>query len=243
MTDEKKITLVIGKRGSGKSVLVKHLIAEARRLVVYDVMSEYTHGVCFEREDMDVLLSFWFRVFGGAFRIIYRPFRTELRKEDPKDIEWLARACFILGDITFVVEEIDAVCTAWVMPEWLSYCVQRGRHKNIELIGVTPAPFGINRDLTRQAKRICVFNTNEPKDIDYLAALMGSQVKSIVPALGEFEFMEWRDGRDDMVVGRLDEKTGQIGYRHERRTDAMASEPAGVQDSIGHQAASESDRQ
>ena len=34
MNDEKKITLVIGKRGSGKSVLVKHLIREARRLVV-----------------------------------------------------------------------------------------------------------------------------------------------------------------------------------------------------------------
>ena len=125
------------------------------------------------------------------------------------EIDRLAKGCFVLGDVTFVIEEIDACCTAWVMPEWMNYCVQRGRHKNIELIGVTPAPFGINRDLTRQAKRICVFNTNEPKDLDYLAALLGSDVKQIVPALGQWEFLQWQDVSgdhlgDELMVGRVD---------------------------------------
>ena len=226
MTDEKKITIVIGKRGSGKSVLVKHLIRETQRLVIYDIMTEYKHGVCFGQEDLDELLTFWHKVYRGEFRILYRPLKVK------EEIEWLARGVYVLGDITFVVEEIDAVCTAWVMPEWLSYCVQRGRHKNIELIGVTPAPFGINRDLTRQAKRIIVFNTNEPKDLDYLAALLGSDVKRLVPALGAYEFMEWNDGREGLFVGKLNNESGRIEYVHDHQTAELASESSRVQDQV-----------
>ena len=204
--EEKKITLVIGKRGSGKSFLVKHLIREARRLVVYDLMTEYKHGVCFGSEDLAECIDFWHKFFKRGFRIIYRPLNVK------EEIEWLSQGVYVLGDVTFVVEEIDAVCTAWVMPEWLSYCVQRGRHKNIELIGVTPAPFGINRDLTRQAKRICVFNTNEPKDLQYLSALLGSQIAQIVPALDLYEFAEWNDGNEKIHVGKL--QAAGIQYKH-----------------------------
>jgi GTPase SAR1 family protein len=204
--NEKKITLVIGKRGSGKSCLVKYLIREARRLVIYDVMAEYKQGVCFSVENTDQFLSFWYKTYKRDFRLIWRPLKVK------DEVEAIARGVYVLGNITFVVEEIDAVCTAWIMPEWLSYCVQRGRHKNIELIGVTPAPFGINRDLTRQAKRIIVFNTTEPKDLDYLAALMGSAVKEIVPALGQYEFMDWRDDNEKIYVGKL--QANGIEYRH-----------------------------
>jgi len=205
MHAEKKITLVIGKRGSGKSFLVKHLIRDARRLVIYDVMTEYKHGVCFGPEDLQECLAFWNRVYRGGFHIIYRPLRVR------DEIEWISKGVYVLGDLTFVVEEIDAVCTAWVMPEYLEFIVQRGRHKNIELIGVTPAPFGINRDLTRQAKRICVFNTNEPKDLQYLSALLGSEIDRIVPSLGQYEFVDWQDGHENVRVGKI--QGSRIEYR------------------------------
>jgi DNA helicase HerA-like ATPase len=208
--DEKKITLVIGKRGSGKSYLVKHLTREARRLVIYDIITEYKHGVCFGAEDRVDCLAFWHKVYKGSFRIIYRPLKVK------DEIDWIAKGVFILGNITFVIEEIDAVCTAWIMPDALNCCVQRGRHKNIELIGVTPAPFGINRDLTRQAKRIYVFNTNEPKDLDYLSMLLGGDVKRIVPALGSYEFLEWHDtsGKHEVDALRIGKVQGDhIQYR------------------------------
>lgn len=229
--DEKKITLVIGKRGSGKSVLVKHLIAPARRLVVFDMMIEYKHGVCFGREDLGDMLTFWSTHYRGAFRMNYRPLNPKV------EIEWLARGVFLLGDLTFVVEEIDAVCTAWVIPEWLGYCIQRGRHKNIELIGVTPAPFGINRDLTRQAKRIIVFNTNEPKDIAYLKNLLGEAIEAKLAGLEPYEFVEWRDGSNEMVVGKYQASVGQIVYR--TGTAPEASDQPGLQDQVGMQVAPE----
>ncbi len=213
MTDEKKIRLVIGKRGSGKSVLTKHLIRNESRLVIYDIMSEYTEGVIFDadsvifdghaREDVS---EFWRHVYRKSFRIIYRPLR-------PKDeIDWLARAVFALGDLTFVVEEIDAVCTPFDMSEWMQAIIQRGRHKNIELIGITPAPFGIHRDLTRQAKDIFVFQTKEPRDVQYLRRLLGEEIEAKLVALEQYEFVHWSDRVDGLQIGKV-ENGKEIVYR------------------------------
>jgi len=200
MTDEKKIRLVIGKRGSGKSVLTKYLIRNDRRLVVYDIMSEYVEGVVFDSGDIGEGLEmreFWRHVYRRSFRIIYRPLSVKF------EILWLATAVFALGDLTFVIEEIDAVCTPFDIPEPMQAIIQRGRHKNIELIGVTPAPFGIHRDLTRQAKDIFIFRTSEPRDIHYLRQLLGERIEPKLAALEQYEFVQWSDSHDELRIGKV----------------------------------------
>lgn len=189
MTDEKKIILVIGKRGSGKSFLVKKMIAEERRLFVWDLMSEYNQGIVFGPENLREVAWFWRRFYYRDFRMIYRPIKPKT------EILQIAELVYALGDITFVVEEIDSICTPWELPDPFSAIVQRGRHKNIQLIGVTPAPYGINRDLTRQAKEIYIFNTNEPRDIDYLRQLLGSEIEPKIAALEQYQYVKWTDGQ------------------------------------------------
>ena len=197
MTAEKKIRLVIGKRGSGKSVLTKHLIRNDRRLVVYDIMSEYVDGVTFDVTARVEVARFWRHVYRQSFRIIYRPL-------SPKDeIGWLAVAVFALGNLTFVVEEIDSICTPFDIPLPMQSIIQRGRHKNIELIGVTPAPFGIHRDLTRQAKDIFIFRTSEPRDIKYLRQLLGERIEPKLAALEQYEFVHWSDTHEELRVGKV----------------------------------------
>jgi len=188
MTDEKKVILVIGKRGCGKSYLVKKMIAAERRLFVWDLMSEYNLGVTFGPENMREFTWFWQKFYKRDFRIVYRPIRPQA------EIVQIADLVYELGGLTFVVEEIDAICTSYSMPEEFSSIIQRGRHKDIRLIGVTPAPFGIHRDLTRQAKEIYVFNTNEPKDITYLKDLLGSEIESKIAALELYQYVKWTDG-------------------------------------------------
>ena len=197
MTTEKKIQLVIGKRGSGKSLLAKHLISKTNRLVIYDIMSEYIDGVTFDDTIRSGLVEFWRQVYQGDFRIIYRPLNPK------REIDWLAEAVFALGNLTFVVEEIDSVCTSFDMPRPIQAIVQRGRHRNIEMIGVTPAPFGIHRDLTRQAKSIYIFKTNEPRDIQYLSRLLGEGIETKLAALEQYQFVNWSDDNEKLRVGRL----------------------------------------
>jgi len=213
MSDEKKIQLVIGKRGSGKSVLAKHLIGDAARLVVFDIMSEYGCGVTFDSEDMPCLVAFWRQVYKRSFRIVYRPI------EPKAEIGWLAEAVYCLGDVTFVVEEIDSVCTPYDVPWAMRQIIQRGRHKNIQMIGVTPAPFGINRDLTRQAKDIFVFSTNEPRDIQYLRGLLGEKIEPALAGLDKYEFVHWTEENEELRIGIV--QNGQIIYKETKAGDGI----------------------
>lgn len=193
---EKKVILIIGKRGSGKSYLTKKMIADHNRLLIYDIMSEYTDCLVFGTETMTEFRQFWGHIYKKDFRFTYRPI------EPKKEITYLARLVFALGNMTFVVEEIDSICTAYDLPETFSRIIARGRHRNITLIGVTPAPFGIHRDLTRQAKEIYVFNTKEPRDRDYLRSLLGQEIEAKLDALGQYEYVKWEDGKEGLEIGK-----------------------------------------
>jgi len=188
--------LIIGKRGSGKSYLAKQMIKDHRRLLVYDIMCEYNGGVVFGTETHSDFCTFWLMVHKGDFRLIYRPIRPKI------EIEQIAEAVFALGDMTFLIEEIDSICTAYDLPETFSRIIARGRHRNITLIGVTPAPFGIHRDLTRQAKEIYVFNTKEPRDRDYLRNLLGQAIEAKLDALEQYQYVKWEDGKETLEIGK-----------------------------------------
>ncbi|MBA7518467.1 hypothetical protein ES705_10537 [subsurface metagenome] len=193
---EKKIILIFGKRGSGKSFLARKLIENEPRLLIYDTMSEYTDGIVFGPEDYEDFLAFWRQVYRKRFRIIYRPIKPDV------EIEQICDLVYTLGNCCFFVEEIDCYCTAYQISDTFAAIVQRGRHKNITLIGVTQRPFGIHRLLTSQAKEIYVFNTNEPRDREYLRTLLGQEIEAKLDALKQYEYVRWQDGKDGLEIGK-----------------------------------------
>lgn len=203
MTSEKKIILIFGKRGTGKSYLAKKLIENERRLLIFDTLSEYETGVVFESSKQDeqfrlppAFLEFWGRTYRGNFRLVYRPLNPDA------EIEEIAALVFALGNMTFVVEEIDCYCTSFQISDSFAHIVQRGRHKNITLIGITQRPFGIHRLLTSQAKEIYVFGTNEPRDRDYLKALLGQEIEARLDALEEYQYVHWQEGKAELEIGK-----------------------------------------
>lgn len=193
---EKKITLIFGKRGTGKSYLAAKLIAEERRLLIYDTLSEYEAGVIFGTEQADEFFEYWRHVYRRNFRLIYRP----LNPQD--EIDEIAELVFTLGDMTFLVEEVDCYCTSFQISDAFAHIIQRGRHKNITLIGVTQRPFGIHRLLTSQAKEIYVFGTNEPRDRDYLKLLLGEAIEEKLDQLKQYEYVHWQEGKQELEIGK-----------------------------------------
>lgn len=182
---EKKIILIFGKRGSGKSYLAKNLIQTERRLFIYDTIGEYNNGVVFT--ELDELLRFWRRICRDRFRLIYQP-------ADPSaDFDRAAELLYLLGNVTLVVEELDIYCQPLSISRPLANVVQRGRHRNITFIGITQRPFGIHRLLTSQAKEIYIFRTNEPRDRQYLCDLLGQEVEAKLDQLKEYEYVKWTD--------------------------------------------------
>lgn len=196
MVIEKKIILIFGKRGSGKSYLADKLIQVEPRLIIFDTMSEYENGVVFGAEEYQQCLEFWRRMYRNRFRMIYRPLRPDV------EIENICDLVYSLGNCCFLVEEIDCYCSSYQISDSFAAIVQRGRHKNITLIGITQRPYGINRLLTSQAKEIYIFNTNEPRDREYLRILLGQEIESKLDALKQYEYVKWEDGKEGLEVGK-----------------------------------------
>ncbi len=193
---EKKITLIFGKRGTGKSYLAAKLIQAESRLLIYDTLGEYMDGVVFDAEYAERFKEFWRHVYRGNFRLIYRPLNPEA------EIDEIAELVYLLGDMMFLVEEVDCFCTSYQISDAFAHIVQRGRHKNISLIGVTQRPFGIHRLLTSQAKEIYIFGTNEPRDREYLKLLLGEQIEAKLDQLEQFQYVHWQEGKPELEIGK-----------------------------------------
>lgn len=194
MKAEKIITLIFGKRGSGKSLLAQRMIRDRKRLLVYDTIGEYTNGVIIE--DLPALKEFWGKVYRGNFRIIYQPVDPE------NDFDTVCRLVYECEDLTFLVEELDRYSKPLTLSLPFKNIIQRGRHKNIELIGVTQRPHGVDKLLTSQAKQMFIFNTTEPRDVDYFKDTIGYPVVVKIAALNEYEYVKYQDGSDQLEVGK-----------------------------------------
>ncbi|MBW8003340.1 MAG: hypothetical protein FVQ80_15225 [Planctomycetes bacterium] len=191
---EKKIILIFGKRGSGKSYLAQKLVEREERLVIFDTLSEYQNGVVFE--SYEGFTEFWRKIYQHPYRLIYRPLNPD------QEIDLIADLVYTLGNCCFLVEEIDCYCTAYQISESFAHVVQRGRHQNISLIGITQRPYGIHRLLTSQAKEIYVFNTNEPRDREYLRTLLGQEIEEKLNQLKQYEYIKWTDGKEGLEIGK-----------------------------------------
>ena len=189
---EKIIELVFGKRGSGKSELAKILLQQHPRRIIFDTLGEYTDGVIVE--NIEELKALWGKVYRRNFKIIYQPLDPEGEFPIVAQLVW---AC---GDVTILIEECDRYAQFQRMCLPLKEIIQRGRHKNIALIGVTQRPPSIDRLLTSQAKKMCIFNTTEPNDIQYFREVIGDAVVTKIEQLKQYEYVEWLDGRDELLV-------------------------------------------
>jgi len=196
MSSEKKVIIIIGKRGSGKSYLAYKLIEKEQRLVVFDIMSEYENGVIFDGEDYECFLTFWRRVYRGSFRLIYRPLNPDA------EIDRICELVFKAGNLCFLVEEIDCYCSSHRISDFFASVIQRGRHKHITLIGVTQRPYGIHLLLKSQAKEAYIFNTNEPRDREYLRTWLGQEIESKLDSLQLYQYVHWQDGIEGLEIGK-----------------------------------------
>ena len=181
--EEKKVFLILGKRGSGKSYLVKKRLEQFNRFLVFDTLGEYSNGVIFT--DKEALFNFWRERLSGDFRLIYQPLQPD---EEFAEICDLVYAC---GNMVFVVEEIDRFSDSTHLPIEFANIVQRGRHANITLIAISQRPYRVNRTLSSQVKEMYTFQQSEPRDIDFLSEFIGQDVDR-VRDLPLYSYLHWQ---------------------------------------------------
>lgn len=179
---EKKVILILGKRGSGKSHLAKTLLQQSKRFLVFDTLCEYKDGVIFE--NIKDLSDFWAEHIEKDFRLIYQPLNPVQEFDNICKLVWAS------GNMSFVVEELDTFCSSQNISDSFASIIQRGRHRDITLIGISQRPYGISRLITSQAKEIYTFIHTEPRDIEYLSMYMGKDVEKLRD-LEQYHYLKW----------------------------------------------------
>lgn len=156
--------------------------------MVYDTLGEYQTGVVCES-----LVTFWQvlkKVYNQpSFFIVYQP----LNPVD--DFGEVCSDIYTLGNICFLVEEIDSFLSLQTSNLDNSFLniVQRGRHKMVELIGITQRPYSLPTILRSQCKEMYSFRQFERRDIEWLRGIFGERAEEIA-TLKQFEYLEFVDG-------------------------------------------------
>lgn len=163
---QRKIALVVGKTGYGKSRLVKKAIRRIDRLVIFDVMNEY--GLLEDIrliESVDDFISVLKEVgqHGSLF------VRVVLKQQE--QYERCFAACNIVGNMTLVIEEISNFSSAHSLSPTLEQLVRFGRHVDISLVGISQRFADIGLLLRNNFDVLITFNLSAPSDIKYLSEI------------------------------------------------------------------------
>ena len=157
MKKKNQIIAIFGRKGSGKSTLLEYAVRNSRRLLVIDPMGEHDIGlVTFDNQIVYDNVSSM-----SQFRIVYRPIGVE-------DVDWAARLAYALGNMTFVIDEVDLYTNSAYLSEGIREIVHRGRHRDISLLIVSRQPNRIRPDITAQADHIYSFQAQGKHVISYL---------------------------------------------------------------------------
>jgi len=188
MNVEAIIKLVFGIRGCGKTVKVRNLIKDIRRLLVVDTKGyDYYDGVSFH--SLSELKKFWLTVYSGDFRLIYKP-----PGDDAEIIEDIAEICSLslaCENMTLVIEELNIIFDEKRPPTEFNKMVLSGREPGVELIGVAQRPFGFGRKFTSQAKEFYVFYNREPGDVRFFKQSLGTEAALAICTLEQYQYLKW----------------------------------------------------
>jgi len=188
MQNEAIIKLVFGIRGCGKTVKVRNLIKDVRRLIVVDTIGEdYFYGVSFH--SLAELKKFWLTVYSGDFRLIYKPPGDE--NEIKEDVGEICRLCEACQNLTLVIEELNLIFDDKRPPTEFNRMLLAGRKAGIDLIGVAQRPFGFGRKFTSQAKEFYVFYSREPGDVRFFKQSLGNEAALAICTLEQYEYVRW----------------------------------------------------
>lgn len=178
------IISIMGKKGSGKSYLTKEIMYEWPRVIIVDNTGEYETEEIYNGYDECVSA-----LVNASKR---NQFRISLRTRSVEDDLRLLEIVETIPSILLVVEEASRYVSSAFLPPEIEALIRYGRHKDISQIYLARRPTELHRDLTANSDVIVVFNTQEPRDINYLRSFIGEQAQEAIRLDAEkYELIYW----------------------------------------------------
>jgi len=192
---QNEITVILGKKGSGKTFLAKRLVTPCRRLICYDPMHQFGDiGVTVSQ--FSDLVAYVVANKRQPFRVVYQPEIPAGSSGDIVSAEFV-KVCDLVNrlvNVYFLVDEIDNCLPPRDKENgFFKNMIQRGRHAAVSLVATTIRYTDTQRNLTAQADKIVCFHTHEPSDVKYFRAYFGKLADEL-PTLPPYHFIKYEKG-------------------------------------------------
>jgi chromosomal replication initiation ATPase DnaA len=163
----RKIFLIFGKTGTGKSFLANNLISDFSRTIIVDPKHEYKNGLIFYT--FEVLANY---IIDNKFlNDINKEFNFICRFNLESEIESLFELCEIVENVCLLIDEIEFYIDSRNKSTYLNNLINYGRHHNISLIGIARRPAEMSTTLKSQVDKIFSFQMSLPNDVKYMENL------------------------------------------------------------------------
>ena len=162
---QRKISLIVGKTGSGKTIIAKTLILDYKRVIVMDSLLEYSGGTIFY--SLSDLLTY----------IIYNEINNKseftfiCRFTNDLDFEYLFKLVYELGNILLVVEEAEIYISPYKKQSSFLTLVRYGRHQSISIIGIARRTSELSLDFRSQTDTIYSLKQTNFNDLQNMERL------------------------------------------------------------------------
>jgi len=189
---QNEIITILGRKGSGKTRLSKHIIRAKKRVLIYDPIGQFSDCGVVINNPM-ILIGYLKRNFTRNFRAVYQP-PDDISTDIAKEFKHVCEIVHCLEDIYFLVDEVDTYVTSSYCPPYFNNLVQRGRHKRISLVVTTRRHTETTRHLTAQSDILISFSQHEPNDLKYLGTFFGKEAEKL-PTLPLYHYLKFEHGK------------------------------------------------
>lgn len=172
---------IVGRTGSGKSVLLRHLLGSYSRAVLVDGKGRATMPGWPIVYGVRAFVAAW----PAAPRIIVRPGPGEDRRD------WLDRVCWHVyrhGETALGVDEVVGIVTANRSAPGFDAVLTQGRELGITALVCTQRPRGVPPTILSEADHVFAFALNREDDRRAVAETIGPHPS---PPAGTFRFVYW----------------------------------------------------
>ena len=159
---KRKIELIFGKTGTGKTTLAKKIIENYNRVIIIDALQEYKKGLIFY--SFQDLADYFTEKNPSKFNFICR-FENDL------DMEYLFLFIFEIGNLLLVVEEAEIYIAPQVKQSSFLRLVRYGRHRGISILGIARRSTELSTSFRSQTDKIYSFKQTDPLDLKKMELL------------------------------------------------------------------------
>lgn len=178
---------VAGRKGLGKSEVVRDIGEKCPRWFHYDTMGEH---LWIPDRFVDLSEAEWFLLDASETKATFHASMIAGDDLEP-ELNSLSSTVFDAGNLTLCVEEIPMMSGPGHAPKKFMKVVRTGRHVNVNVIYTCQRLSEVPVTLRSATDFFVLFQHTEPLDLSAISDRCGSDMARDVSRLSEHDFLVW----------------------------------------------------